>query len=282
MRTVQYDHLEVETADGHRELHRWTPRDAAPRRVTVLFHGYAEHIGRYHDVATQLADDGALVIGVDIHGHGLSSGTPGDILDLSAEATLLSRVVSRSITNASSGSPLPLGLLGHSLGGLVALLVVRRLREPVRALVLSSPAIGDWSGPEVLLHRGDLRGRGMSPAQLTADREAQARYVDDPLVWRGGFSLQTLNAMTRGLEEIRHLGTPTLNGTPGLWIHGRDDRLVPIEESRTGIAAIDCAWEYNLIAGARHEVLQDSSRKPHVEQICHFFRSHLNTDRFSW
>ena len=60
--------------DG-RELfcRHWTgPRDS--NATVVLMHGYAEHSGRYHHVATGLVEAGYDVRAIDARGHGRSPG----------------------------------------------------------------------------------------------------------------------------------------------------------------------------------------------------------------
>ena len=57
---------------GHLVARRWEA--GAPTYVALLCHGYGEHIGRYEEVATRLAGDGAAVYGIDHVGHGRSDG----------------------------------------------------------------------------------------------------------------------------------------------------------------------------------------------------------------
>lgn len=47
--------------------------------MAVIVHGYAEHIGRYREVAHVLTDAGLTVVGFDLRGHGRSSGGRGVI-----------------------------------------------------------------------------------------------------------------------------------------------------------------------------------------------------------
>src|SRR5258705_13765516 len=55
----------------------WFAPTGAPRGVAVMVHGYAEHIGRYREVAHVLAADGWGVLGFDQRGHGRSTGRRG-------------------------------------------------------------------------------------------------------------------------------------------------------------------------------------------------------------
>ena len=50
----------------------WAPEE--PSACVQIIHGMAEHIERYHDFATFLAENNILVFGMDLPGHGKSIG----------------------------------------------------------------------------------------------------------------------------------------------------------------------------------------------------------------
>ena len=51
----------------------WMPEE--PYACVQIIHGMAEHIERYHEFATFLAENNILVFGMDLPGHGKSVGT---------------------------------------------------------------------------------------------------------------------------------------------------------------------------------------------------------------
>ena len=61
------------SSDGMNQIHaiEWLP-DAAPKAILQMCHGMTEHIERYHDFATFLAEHGYYVVGHDHLGHGKS------------------------------------------------------------------------------------------------------------------------------------------------------------------------------------------------------------------
>lgn len=127
-------------ADGRRLcLHEWPHADASAG--VLIVHGLGEHAGRYASLARWFNARGYAVRAYDQRGHGRSPGRRGalahplELLDDLAEVF--------ADTAASFGAP-PL-LLGHSMGGLVALRAVLDGRVVPRALVLSSPALRTWS-----------------------------------------------------------------------------------------------------------------------------------------
>src|ERR671939_1906263 len=121
-----------------------------PARLVVLVHGYGEHIGRYAHVAEVLVARGSAVVGPDHIGHGRSAGERALVESFEPMVDDLRRVV-----QAERGD-LPVVMVGHSMGGLIAIRYAPRHRADLAGLVLSGPAIGlgrlmaDWlAAPEL-------------------------------------------------------------------------------------------------------------------------------------
>src|SRR5437879_5779748 len=51
----------------------------APRGIVVVTHGYAEHCGRYREVAHVIVNAGWAALTYDVRGHGQSPGARGGI-----------------------------------------------------------------------------------------------------------------------------------------------------------------------------------------------------------
>ena len=160
--------------------------DAAPPRAVVLMvHGLGEHAGRYDHVARQLMHWGFAVRAYDQRGHGESGGARGVLPTATALLDDLAEVVDdtrlRGIRlqhgiNASMTpqKPLPLILLGHSLGGLVVGRFVALKIRPVEALVMSSPALD--AGLSVFQKLLLALGRTLAP-NLCISNGLDARYI---------------------------------------------------------------------------------------------------------
>ena len=65
------------SSDGNNRIHaiEWIP-EGEPKAILQMCHGMTEHIERYHDFATFLAEYGYYVIGHDHLGHGKSVSSP--------------------------------------------------------------------------------------------------------------------------------------------------------------------------------------------------------------
>lgn len=169
----------------------------AARALVLLVHGLGEHEGRYGPLKRHLAAQGLAVAAYDQCGHGRSGGSRGALPAADALLADLGAVVADLATQASAAG-LPLVILGHSMGGLVAARYVAEglnpqpapFWRPVHALVLSSPALALDMHP--LLRRavpvlarwapGLALGNGLDPAGLSRDADVVRAYRADPLV----------------------------------------------------------------------------------------------------
>ncbi|WP_327087141.1 lysophospholipase [Nonomuraea sp. NBC_01738] len=237
-----------------------------PRYVALLVHGYGEHIGRYEHVAAHLVRHGAAVYGPDHLGHGRSEGERVLIEDFEDVVTDVRAVEERARADHPG---VPVVLIGHSMGGLIAARYAQRYGGGLAGLVLSGPVVGAWDVIGVLLAMDDLPDVPIDPATLSRDPAVGAAYAEDPLVWHGPFKRATLLAFARALDKIAEDGS--VGELPTLWVHGEDDQLVPLTGSRTGIEILRGAdLTERLYPGARHEVLNETNKDEVLAEITAF------------
>ncbi|MET9448773.1 alpha/beta fold hydrolase, partial [Streptomyces cinerochromogenes] len=127
---------------GPLAVHEWP--HPAPRFLALVAHGYGEHAGRYEELAGVLTGHGAAVYAPDHAGHGRSAGERVLIEDFEDVVTDV-HAVAELARAARPG--LPLVLVGHSMGGLVAARYAQRYGDEPSALILSGPVIGAWELP---------------------------------------------------------------------------------------------------------------------------------------
>ncbi|MGY1773566.1 alpha/beta hydrolase [Blastococcus sp. SYSU D00813] len=229
--------------------------DGDPRHVVLLSHGYGEHIGRYGHVADALVANGAVVYAVDHMGHGRSEGERVVFGDVEAVVDDLHLVDERA---RQEHPGLPVVLIGHSMGGLVAARYAQRYGDTLAALVLSGPVVGEFATVEVLLGMPEIPDVPLDSTTLSRDPAVGEAYEADPLVWHGPFKRPMLEAWQRALAAID--AGPDLGDLPLLWVHGADDRLVPVEGSRSGIAHLGGGrHEEWIYPGAQHEVFNETN-----------------------
>ena len=222
-------------------------RDLPPRAVVLMVHGLGEHAGRYAHVAQQLLDWGFAVRAYDQRGHGESGGARGGLPSETLLLEDLAEVVDdtrqralrlpRATTGTEVGKSLPLILLGHSLGGLVAGRFVSLGTRPVDGLVMSSPALdpGLSAIQKLLLSilpvlAPNLRiNNGLKPAYISHDPQVVRKYLADPLVHA--------KISARLASFIASAGPATVAAashwvTPTLLIYAGADKLVDPAGSR--------------------------------------------------
>jgi alpha-beta hydrolase superfamily lysophospholipase len=164
-----------------------TPEGVRQRGAVLVVHGLGEHAGRYDGLAHVLNDWGFAVRSFDQYGHGESDGPRGTIPQPNR---LLDDLADLVESTRMRNLGLPLILLGHSLGGLVAASFVARTLMAVDGLVLSSPLLATrLSAAQKLLMKVMPRiapnftvGNGLDPKYLSHDKSVVEAYLNDPRV----------------------------------------------------------------------------------------------------
>ncbi len=251
---------------GKIQSYAWSA--AEPRYVVVLAHGYGEHARRYDHVAEALVGDGAAVVALDHHGHGRSEGervSVGDTEDFTLDLDAL-------VEQARAEHPgLPLVLIGHSMGGLIATRYAQRHAGKLAALVLSGPVIGGNPAFEQLLAMDPIPDVPIDPSILSRDPSVGEAYMADPLVYHGPFRRETLQAMFAAVQQIAQ--GPRIE-IPTLWIHGELDLLAPLDATRPAAEAIRTeAWQEKIYPGAMHEIFNETNRDEVISDVIAFIGS---------
>ena len=266
-----------EGARGRRIFTRsWLP-EGAPRDQVVIAHGYAEHSGRYDAVARFLTARGFAVHALDHHGHGKSQGTRA-VIERFAQAnadidTLVEKVC------ADSGQT-TVKLIGHSMGGSLALNYALDHQDKLSGLVLSGPAIG---GTLPTLQRWFLAlvsaiapRTGMIALNANAvsrDPAVVADYVADPLVFRGKVPARTAHEMYRAIGSYpARVGALAV---PCLLMHGDADTLVFAIEAAPLFQRIASADKtIRIWTGLFHEIFNEPEREEVLALTAHWLEAH--------
>lgn len=254
-----------ETVDdiGIELVREWVPA-GEPRATVVLIHGIAEHCGRYERTGSILSDSGFLVRSFDLVGAGGSGGARWDIEDWNLYYDQIDRHMSWA---AERGHPVV--LMGHSLGGNLAMGYVLADRAEPDLLVLSAPAMDGGAGWQKAM--APLAAKltptvsmpnGVKAEQLSRDPAVGEAYFADPLVHpksttRLGAAL--FDAMADLRANYDQLDIPTLV------LHGGSDVLVPPQSTAPlgDLANVD----RRLYPGLRHEILNEPEGPEIVQDI---------------
>lgn len=260
------------TLDGHAgalAARQWGT--ATPSYIALLCHGYGEHAGRYDHVAARLVADGAAVYGVDHAGHGLSDGERVLVSDFEKVVDDF-RLLDLTARREHPG--LPVALIGHSMGGMIAARYAQRFGDELAAVVLSGPVLGTWAVVDELLAADEIPDTPIDPATLSRDPEVGRAYVDDPLVWHGPFARPTLEALKNCLDLVTSAGA--VDTVPMLWLHGEDDRLVPLDGTAGGWATLAGTRSSSKVyPGARHEIFNETNQDEVLTDVLDFVHANL-------
>lgn len=255
------------------EIRTYTWEAADPRYVAVIAHGYGEHARRYDHVAAALVADGAAVLALDHHGHGRSEGERASVSDPQDFTADLDTLVDQ----ARERNPnLPVVLIGHSMGGLIATRYAQQHADRLAALVLSAPVIGANEAFAQLLALDPIPEVPIDPAVLSRDPAVGEAYAADPLVYHGPFRRETLQSLFTGIEAVAAGGAITL---PTLWIHGEGDALAPLDVTAPAAAAIGAAaWQTKVYPGAMHEIFNETNRDEVIADTVRFIHGALGLE----
>lgn len=199
----------MQTLEGELAGLRFTGRD--PSQLCVALHGWLDNAASMSALLQALAEHGPSALALDLPGHGLSFHPKHHAPFVDYLDTLL------QVLNALGTQPVD--LIGHSMGGAIAVLFAAAFPEKIRRLVLID-SLGPLSAPETrfasdlragLLARHNSKRRGRY-ASFEAGLDARdgalgiTRAQALPIVQRGLMSYHDVN----GVQHWRWRSDPRL------------------------------------------------------------------------
>lgn len=271
---VNVAHPEPSPDGGAQLVREWDPVGTV-RGDIVLVHGIGEHSGRYARPGSLLAEGGYRVRGYDLLGFGASSGGRGDIAKWSL---FLDQVEGHIKAARTPGRPLV--LMGHSMGGLIALDYALSERPRPDLLVLSAPAIGGGKPWQKSL--APFLGRTFPTLslptrvrgdQLSRDPAVGEAYFADPQVLTKATMRLGAGLFSAQDRVVAALGSLTV---PTLVIHGGIDTLVPTESSAM-LASLPTV-ERRVFGDLRHETFNEPEGPSVIAEVIDWIDSHHSAD----
>lgn len=238
---------------------------ATPKGVVVITHGYAEHCGRYRELAHVIVDAGWAALTYDLRGHGQSPGVRGYIDRFDAYLEDLAQL--HRAARALIAEDAPLVLLGHSLGSLITLRALADDRPlACTAAIVSSPFLAlklAVPGYKKLLARVASRlapklaqPNTLQVEQLTSDTQKQAERLADKLC----FDIATVRWFTEAAAAQDYvLAHASRIKVPTTWLVGGADPIADPDRSRAVAAKVPGA-KYHDLVGLLHEVFNETTR----------------------
>lgn len=268
-------------ARGTSRLYRrsWQP-DSDTRAAILLVHGLGEHSGRYGHLARHCNERGFAVHALDHYGHGKSDGQPGFVERFSVYLDGV-RALRDAVHAEQPG--VPLVLLGHSMGGLIAATLLPECQADFRACVLSGPALKtdqEPPAPVMLLIRliawlaPTAPLIGLDPAGVSRDPEVVRAYVSDPLVHHGKLSARLISEMSRTMRDT--LARAPEISLPLLILHGDKDVLTSPQGSADFHAGAGSADKtLKVYPGLYHEIFNEPEKDAVLGDMTTWLEAHL-------
>lgn len=267
-------HFFLTTDDFEIFWQTWQPQGDV-QRVLVLQHGIGEHSGRYQSLIKTLTESSIAVYALEARGHGRTQGIRGHVNNFAVYRQDLAEFIAMVRYQHEQA---PVFLLGHSLGGAIALAYALHQddQKHLRGLILSSPAI------EIPLNFSTRIKKqmasllvGIAPS-LTMPTNINLRYLShnpavgidyqrDPLT-HGQISVALGHALFQ-LSKYFYAHAPYLR-VPTYIFHGTGDKITSPEGSKKLYHLLRQSDKtLKLYDGLYHETLHE--KEPDQSRVLH-------------
>jgi alpha-beta hydrolase superfamily lysophospholipase len=269
MATSKVTRREGRFADERLAYRVWDVAD--PKAIVVIAHGYAEHSGRYDHVGMALAEAGLAAWALDHAGHGLSKGDErgnvGSVEDAIADMDTFVAMA------AASAPSLPVFLIGHSMGGMLAVAYAEQHQDRLDGMVVTGSAVVLGDMITELLELEEIPAVPLGEFVSRDPTVAQA-YDEDPLNFHGAMPRDVLRQAPERIESVRsQFGKITI---PILAMHGEQDALAPMQASLDIINGVSSADRMLRIwPGAYHEIFNEPEKDRVIAEAVRFVTERL-------
>ncbi len=309
MKTICFS---FKSADNKTDIYakKWIPENEV-KAVLQITHGMLEHIERYNDFASYIADNNILVTGQDLLGHGCSvksSEQRGFFATRNGNEILLNDITTLMKITKAEFPKIPYFHLGHSMGSyLIRQFITEHSKDisgailvgsgyPSRVLISFGEAlsklIGSFRGQnyrsEFLdkISIGSFNKHYKNPKTavdwLSRDQKVVEDYVNDEKI---DFIFST-NAYMNMYKSIKHIHKSreirkVSKELPIIFLSGSED---PVGDMGEGVRKsyqkladqgfMDVAIK--LYDGARHEIINETNKKEVYQDICNWIDERID------
>lgn len=304
MNKVEFNYM---SSNGSTLIHciKWIPDN--PIGVIQIVHGVTEHIGRYEEFASYMANLGYIVVGNDHLGHGKSiiNDKPKMYIGKLGSWDYLVKDIHTLYELISEEYKLPTYLIGFSLGSFVSRHYLIDYNPNYQKAIL----VGTGMQPGFILNimklivKGEVKKIGEENISkfikdlsfgtynkqiknvktdcdwLTSSEEEINKYLNDPLVGKditGSLFYELLDGMfyTSKLSNIKKM-----KELPILLLSGLDD---PVGSKGSGVRKLENIYKKNdldvtlkLYEGKRHDLFHETNKLEVFKDIEEYIKKEL-------
>ena len=255
----------------------WRPT-TPPLGVVAIVPGFNSHSGHYLWAAAQLTALGFAVYAVDLRGRGKSSGPRFHVEDFDEYVSDVHSLVKLA---RSQEQGLPVFMLGHSAGGVIATAYCLEHQDNLAGLVCESFALEVPAPGPVLSfvkwisqYLPTLRVLKLPNKQFSRDPSVVAALNADPLIHGEKQTALTVAQMLRGNARLkRGFGDLTL---PVLIMHGTADTVTLQKGSELFYTDVGTRNRtLKLYENHYHDLLNDVDRDIPMADIANWLQANL-------
>ncbi len=239
---------------------------ATPKGNALVLHGYADHGGRYDEVARTLNDAGLNALCVDLRGHGRSDGDRGLIRKFDEYLEDTEAALAQLTEHCGDRDVL---LLGHSNGGLIALQLLAdpfRCPKSIKAAVISSPFLGLKIKAPAKIFMANIASRILP--KMSVPNEIESTHLSHDLAKVKEHQHDTLChdvASTRWFTEAtatQHWVEEFVHrmAVPSLWLVSGMDKIADADQTRRVHMRVSSESSYHEFPDMHHEVFNEIDR----------------------
>lgn len=265
-----------------------------PVGVIFFLHGIYEHIDSLAYIGKIYSSYGYDVYGIDLQGHGRSEGSRG-LMD-SKEGVINNYIlyIDKVINDNKDYKTIPKYILGYSFGGVMSGIIILKREIFSGCIIISGPMttkfipqklnflykylkfmniFKDLHVPMLFSYKNSFiykiykfilstllnRKKIVPPKQQALFKF----YNEDKLRYSGRHKIGTALTIKDLFEESEE-SIPNIK-IPLLIIHGKEDRLCPLESIKEYLKKLKCEYVFIEVDGAGHDLPHDSSIKELIE-----------------
>jgi len=261
---------------------KWTV--PSPKAIVIIAHGLGEHSGRYNNLIEKMSSKNISFYAIDHSGHGNSDGIKGHIdsfNDYIKDLKLFLNLIRDRVEKV------PVFLLGHSMGGVIACRFAINHPGEIEGLILSSAA---FTTEEVISPFKQKLVRvlskympkysdsnGLDAQDISSDEDTIDAYENDPLVHD--------RISARLYTELKSAAKDCLNRAydlriPLLIFHGKGDKIVSFKGSQKFYNDSPSRdKELKLFDDLRHETMNEtkSERAKVLSLVSGWITKHISS-----